>query len=241
MSTFGIITVVKDDFVALQNTIDSIKCQSVQPDEVLIISRNIDSNLIKNSIPSARVLCDVDSGLFDAMNIGLSEIAADAFIFLNAGDTFIDENAISILKKLIVNGFPVSFSCVQKYYDDSWIRPGRMRRGQLVEAPSHQGFVCPSNLKETKFASRYRISADTHWIKSILDQAGGMSVFYEKPLVQFSLGGISNYPSIKTVRLRFESSFVEGCLEVVKFLLHKILGSRKAYKILAQKRGYDYF
>ena len=98
---FSIITINLNNDKGLESTINSVINQSFTNYEYIIIDgKSIDSSLeIANKYKSYIKICisENDSGIYDAMNKGISNSIGKYLIFLNSGDLFYD---IDVLKNV---------------------------------------------------------------------------------------------------------------------------------------------
>ena len=53
-----------------------------------------------------------------------------------------------------------------------------------------------------------------------------------EPLTIFYLGGISNFPSIRTLKLKINTGMINIFKELIKFLLLKIVGNKFFYRTI---------
>jgi glycosyltransferase involved in cell wall biosynthesis len=96
----SIITVNLNNDLGLQATLKSIECQSYKNIEVILVdggSTDQSLQIIKayNALITNTIIGQ-DSGIYDAMNIGLKNISivSDFIVFLNSGDVFSDPEVI---------------------------------------------------------------------------------------------------------------------------------------------------
>ncbi len=102
----SIITVTYNDAVRLEETLISITGQSDRNFEYVIVdggSKDKTTSLIKKfeNGNHFRWISEPDHGLYDAMNKGVRLSAGQYLLFLNAGDTLVDNGAISRLNSSI--------------------------------------------------------------------------------------------------------------------------------------------
>lgn len=94
----SIITIVKDDALALERTISSVSQQFLKSYEFIIIDGgSIDGTVDVISSHADLVsswVSEPDHGIYDAMNKGLAHATGDWVIFLNAGDTFANQEVL---------------------------------------------------------------------------------------------------------------------------------------------------
>jgi glycosyltransferase involved in cell wall biosynthesis len=98
-SRISVVTVTKDNAGGLRRTLESIRRQSVQPCEVLIIDAmsKDESQTVAQSVmaPTWSYLREPDRGPYDGMNKGWRRARGEYIHFLNAGDTLIDSNGLA--------------------------------------------------------------------------------------------------------------------------------------------------
>lgn len=94
----SIITVVKDDFVHIQKTIESVLQQDFCDFEYLIIdggSTDGTQETIRSYEPACHVVSESDDGLYDAMNKGVRCAQGEWIVFMNSGDVFAGPDVLS--------------------------------------------------------------------------------------------------------------------------------------------------
>ena len=106
MHALTIITVLKDDLVGFERTLNSIKSQNNSEFEYLVIDGSIEGNSFKvrqetKSIPHSAYFFRQPAGIYDAMNFGVTCATGDYVLFLNAGDILVSSFVVSnLLSKL---------------------------------------------------------------------------------------------------------------------------------------------
>jgi glycosyltransferase involved in cell wall biosynthesis len=127
MPALTIITVLKDDLVGFERTLNSIKSQNTFQFEYLVIDGSIEATGLKvqqgtKSIPYCSYFFRQPAGIYDAMNFGVACATGDYVLFLNAGDIFVSSFVVSdLLSKLIehpnvdVFAFSVVYFTPQKF------------------------------------------------------------------------------------------------------------------------------
>ena len=106
-SFFSIITVSKNNYKELKQTLDSIK--SLKSDNfewIPVLSGNCSSslNLVSKKYSfKVNPTINQDKNLWDAMNIGINKSVNKYLIFMNAGDTFYDKYVLSKISIIINN------------------------------------------------------------------------------------------------------------------------------------------
>lgn len=103
----SIITIVKNDASALERTISSVSQQVLKSFEFIIVdggSADGTLDVIKSHTDCVSSwISEPDHGIYDAMNKGLAHATGDWVIFLNAGDTFSNQE---VLQRILSDGSP---------------------------------------------------------------------------------------------------------------------------------------
>jgi glycosyltransferase involved in cell wall biosynthesis len=237
MVELSVVTVFKfGDISAIKRTVDSVKSQRTLPHEhILVISGVKNEELLKAELSWSRAIfvLNKDKSIYDAMNIGLSMASGNAITFLNGGDEFAQSNAVGLINKSWDSRSCLCFRVALRYKDDLYFRPkiGKIKGSEKF--PSHQGFVAPlPEARERYFDSEKKpITADFYWMNLLMRKCGYK--FIPAVLSIFTLGGISNTPTIYSVISRFkERDPIRGFKESIKFILFKIIGKKLFYKMI---------
>jgi len=196
MIHFTIITCTFNAEKLLQRTLDSVRQQTYDRIEHLIL----DGASTDGTLPLAQtyqkqsadddaghevvVVSEPDKGLYDAMNKGLARATGDYVVYLNAGDSFPDEQTLNDIAASVGEGeeLPAVLYGETDLVDEmgNFLRHRRLqapdnltwksfRQGMLV---CHQAFYARTDLaKNTPYNLRYRYSADVDWCIRIMKQA----------------------------------------------------------------------
>lgn len=196
MITFSVVTITYNAAAVLQRTLDSVRQQTWQSIEHIIV----DGNSADETVAMARKYADEvsvgangirvtlvsepDKGLYDAMNKGIRMASGDYLLFLNAGDTLPEADTLARVAAVAesVGSLPgVIYGDTDVVDGDGrFIRHRRLsppdrltwksfRWGMLV---CHQAFYAQVSLaKETAYNLGYRYSADVDWCIRIMKLA----------------------------------------------------------------------
>lgn len=184
----SIITVTYNAASVLKRTLNSVKAQSWQQIEHLIIDGASKDETVsmaetyKAQCPyEVVILSEPDKGLYDAMNKGLRLATGDYLVFLNAGDTL---HAADTLETIVRSAQPLpgvlygdtAITDEQgKFLHLRRLRPPKkltwksFRQGMLV---CHQAFYALTDIaKNLPYDPRYRYSADVDWCIRVMKEA----------------------------------------------------------------------
>lgn len=175
---------------------------------------------------SYKSIVNEDNSLYNAMNIALRLIEDGTIYFLNGGDAFYNSRSVSVINQIDVRNQPALFATLQSYKSQYYLR----RPSQKF--PAHQGFVVSRELiGSLEFNESLSIAADHYWMTHILSKHGCLTS--AEVISQFTLGGISNYPSRKSVYARFKTQGIfRASKELLKVALLTVLGASLYYRLI---------
>lgn len=243
----SIITISYCDIEGLTRTIESVKSQEVfstigQKFEQIVVSsglNELDCKILRSNYGGTGIkfVFNQDTGLYNAMNIGTFLSSGTHVFYLNGGDEFFDPTSLGKIIERLSEG-QISLFRVAQYYDElSFVRPG-LNSTRKRKHYSHQGFVAPLTESTPMYQESYKINADSYWMRECL--ALWANKEHPEIISKFELGGISNRPCVRTIRLRLST---EGGLsaikEATKFIMFKIMGAKKFYNAASIRAGYD--
>ena len=183
---FSIITVTYHAESVLEETILSVVSQTYHNIEYIIVdgaSKDRTLSIVNKYRDKIQaVVSEPDKGLYDAMNKGLKMAKGEYVCFLNAGDTFHEDDTL----QLIVHQLNKSNVLPDVIYGETalvdaqrhFVRMRRLqtpdtlnwksfRQGMLV---CHQAFIAKCALAET-YDLNYRFSADFDWCIRVMKKA----------------------------------------------------------------------
>ncbi|MFV0484036.1 MAG: glycosyltransferase family 2 protein [Bacteroidales bacterium] len=196
---FSIITVSYNCKNTFSMTMDSVVKQSFQNIEYIVVdgqSTDGTAELIKER--QSRIdkwVSEPDSGIYDAMNKGVSMASGEWILFLNSGDLLADEQVLEKVADSINNRANLDI-----VYGNILVEKG----GELVvrEAKDpqsiHKMYFCHQSaftktnlLRKIPFDTNYKMSADLDFFKRCYDEG---YTFLKLPLLItiYDLTGISN-------------------------------------------------
>jgi hypothetical protein len=237
MAEFSVVTVASGSHSGLLDTIASVDQQSLKPRKhILVLSRVPLEQLAL--IPGAAyrsLVVDKDTSLYDAMNIGMSMVKGDLLLFLNGGDTLYRSGTLHAVSKKWDGTSIVSGRSLQVYSGDTYVRPAVGRLNELLWSAPHQSFFCPISRGLPAYDNSGRIGADSQWMSLVRKQFRTQLI--NDIVCRFELGGLSNAPTLRSVRRRaVHEGVVSAVKEFGKLSLHQIVGRRCAYRILFKRR-----
>tara|TARA_A100001011_G_C14255205_1_gene819719 strand:+ start:1009 stop:1773 length:765 start_codon:yes stop_codon:yes gene_type:complete len=244
----SIITISYKNIQELKETLDSINSQVINCHEnILVLSGYSEKEKIEitqsYSSDFRKFYWDLDNSLFNAMNVGIQKSSGDYILFLNAGDSFIDNKSMDFINEYLQNNHEkcCSFKTYQVYNNIKIVRDNLPIRKFFLKSglrtlPPHQGFVAP-NHKKIFFNENLKVSADNDWMKNNIAKYG--IIYKSEVIVDFKLGGQSTYPTMSIIFIKLKhEKFIRFIIECIKFF-YSLFVSREIYFItMAKIRGY---
>lgn len=202
----SIITIAKNHVFGLTHTLNSLRSQSFQNwESIIVVGKSSDDTLLVaenyRSIDSrVRVVEQLDSGIYEAMNLGISESIKDSIYlnFMNAGDVFYSNDSmqkmIQMLEEeevgLLIGGYKVKGQ-VNEYRQ----KPGNLTDTQFTFSRRngcHQAMFYSRKavLSVGPYDTSFRLAADHDLTLKVLSHAGGKKV--EFLVTEVEPGGVSD-------------------------------------------------
>lgn len=239
MLRITIVTVCYNAEETIEKTINSVISQDYGDVEYLIIDGESTDGTLKiidqyKSISYIHVMSGKDSGLYNAMNKGISIATGDYVLFLNSGDYFCDDRVLSdILPELradIVYGNVIrrkyEGDILEKYYGKNrvmWL----LLQGRMI---SHQVmFTKTEIMRKYGFDESFRITADYNFlVKAKKDKCSMHYVDRNISVVENMEGLSSRISNLNSMREEDDRSLRQcfpvwyWILKPIKFVVRKI-------------------
>lgn len=196
----SVITVVFNNVKDIERTMLSVLNQTYQNIEYLVIdglSNDGTLDVIKKYNGRIRLVSEKDSGIYDAMNKGLSGATGDYVLFINSGDEIYETNTVAKVFE--------SANDADIYYGETEMigyngESLGQRRHQAPEkftwksfkygmSVSHQAIYLRRSLTD-RFSMRYHLSADIDWIIRAAKKAAKI-VKVDGYVAKYQIGGMS--------------------------------------------------
>ncbi len=229
MDLISIVTINYNNSEGLQNTLISIEEQSYNNYELIIIDGNSTDNSIEvincyNSIISKRII-ENDTGIYNAMNKGLSLCKGEWLIFLNSGDVFYNKyvlnDFIGLLSQLSIKG-DVFFGSTAVGNNIKSVKSKLSINDFILGLPfCHQSvFISKVIYENSKFNESLKIFGDLIYFRNLF-LSGNVFVNLNQTISVYDLDGISSNFNFKYFQELF---FINKDVYLGKFifkLFHK--------------------
>lgn len=212
-----IITVTYNAESVIEKTLDSLRHQTFQDFEHLVIDgKSYDTTIkkiVETNLPQTFLISEPDRGLYDAMNKGLGLAKGKYLLFLNAGDSFHSEDTLmhyalaALRDKDIIYGDTIVVDKQGTKISDRHLSvPEKLTKksfsdGMLI---CHQAFMVKKDLVE-RYDLAYRYSADYDWcIKSIKKSDADNNENLGMVTIDFLSDGLTDKHKYESLRERFQ-------------------------------------
>lgn len=244
-----VITVVYNDEQFLEDTILSVINQTYENVEYIIIDGSSNDGTLDTIRKYEHAIdywvSEKDDGIYDAMNKGIEAATGEWIIFLNSGDTLINEKVFSSIfdGDVKLDEFEIIFGkSLTQYENYKCIRYSNFSSEKsdfyLKKMPNHQAILVRKSVyKNYKYNLSYKYLADTEYLRRVFKKSNYYE--YSGVISKFNLGGVSNfYNNFKTLKklIGEHQKLGRGFLKPIlihstKFFLQKVLGKDMYLKI----------
>jgi glycosyltransferase involved in cell wall biosynthesis len=200
----SIITISFNAKVTIEKTLLSVANQSYEDIEHIIVDGNsIDNTIVicKSYSHISKILSEPDKGVYDAFNKGIKLATGDVIGFLNADDTFYNENSIQdIVDAFSNNETDIVYGNLDYINEDgkvirNWISKP-YEKGLIKKAwmPAHPTFYCKRKVYDRLggYNDSFKIAGDFELCLRFLEVNQVSSFYLNKKVVKMLVGGISN-------------------------------------------------
>lgn len=254
-----IITVTLNNKTGLKKTLDSVLKQKYNNIELIIVDGKSEDgseeyiktnkNLIENKLKRFMYIYEKDNGIYDAMNKGIKASMGDWIIFMNAGDTFFDEEVISkifeddsIFKEADIIYGKTNLIANEKLEMIS--KPKRLQNINYGMIFAHQSvFVRAQLLKNNLFSNSYKICSDYDFFlhmyqkKRKFKEIGLIISNFEETGVS-SKNKLKSYRETKEISLKYAPKKTQKIkihivfyINILKFIIRKLSSPSLIYKL----------
>ena len=204
LKKISIITVCKNSEDTIIYTLNSIKSQTYENIEHIIVDGNSKDNTIdicKSYSHISKIFSEPDKGVYDAFNKGIKLATGDVIGFLNADDTFYNENSIQdIVNVFFNNETDIVYGNLDYVNEESkvirnWIsKPYEKGLVKKAWMPAHPTFYCKKEVYDRLggYNDSFKIAGDFELCLRFLEINQVPSFYLNKKVVKMLVGGISN-------------------------------------------------
>lgn len=195
-AVLSIVTVVRNDRQGLSTTLASVASQSARNDIQMIV---IDGNSTDETLVAAQgfkidlLISEPDTGLYDAMNKGLTHATGKYVYFLNAGDSLDTSETVENIVSNFQDNNAIYYCSVKiKSNDVKWLSAPLQSKYFNYDdyLPHHQSIFYPECFyKNNRYNLIYKIQADVDYTARAVKQC--KKIFIPLCITHSTLGGFS--------------------------------------------------
>lgn len=195
-----VITVVLNDKKGLERTILSVKGQVYENLEYIVIdgdSKDGTTTVIEENLELIDFwISDCDEGIYDAMNKGIDMANGDWIIFMNAGDTFKNDQVLKELTNYKIQPETrLIYGDVNTQYEsfERVMRAGKLNMLKYGMVFSHQSALFKTEwIKENKYDTCYQLAADYKQIMGLYLENTTYFQYFPITIATVDVLGIAN-------------------------------------------------
>jgi glycosyltransferase len=226
----SIITVVRNGSKTIEETILSVQGQNYDKIEYIIIDGDSDDDTLdivnKYSDVVSVVISERDSGIYDAMNKGITASSGDVIGILNSDDMYQDETVIeSVMNEFILNpSLDIVYGDLVYVKSDDVTKVVRSWKSSPYHnnffnngnVPPHPSLFVKKRIYEEAglFNLDFKLAADYEFMLRILKIHNFKSKYINNVVVKMRLGGATN----KSI-----SNIIKQNIEIIKAWKHNQL------------------
>lgn len=234
----SVITINYNNAAELLHTIKSVTGQSFKGFEYIVIdggSTDGSVDVIKENADKINLwLSEKDSGIYDAINKGISKATGTHLVFLNSGDSFADNDVLAL-----VNDHIAKYPDVDIFYGDTIFTTNDPPKTWVHKHPpeldlwffqtknlNHQSSVIKADLFNEfgLYPAKYTLAAD-HWLYLISLVAGKKFKHIDHQIAIYNMEGLSH-----TSYDRYKQEMLAMWNDLVPAYARDLIGKLNAYK-----------
>jgi glycosyltransferase involved in cell wall biosynthesis len=236
----SIITVAYNSAETIADTLSSVAHQSYHNYEHLVIDGNSKDSTVQvvnaHRHPNLILTSECDSGIYDAMNKGLSLANGEVIGFLNSDDFYADTNVLEKVAAVfqdksveacfadLVYVMPDNRHVVRYWKSRPYIK-GDFAKGWC---PAHPTFYIRRSALQRLgcFDRSFKLAADVEFMMRYLEHGSVKSVYIPHVFVRMRLGGITNrsWGNVWKQNQEIFAALIKNKVpfSLVKFWVHKL-------------------
>ena len=213
---FSIITITYNAGEVLLPTLESVRRQVFRNFEHIIIDGASRDNTVsiarKEGVEGIKIFSEPDRGLYDAMNKGINMARGKYLLFLNAGDSFHNDESLAAYAEYAMRDYDIIYGdtvivdarrhIVGKRHltAPTMLTVDSFAKGMLI---CHQAFMVKREIAPL-YDTSYRFSADYDWtIRCIKASDPRRCVNLNRITIDYLSDGLTDKNKVKSLRERY--------------------------------------
>lgn len=203
MDKISVVTVCYNASRTIRKTIESILCQNYANYEYVVVDGDSTDDTLttvtsyleqfEEKNVSVTIVSEKDHGIYDAMNKAIDIVSGDWIIFMNADDSFYNENVLNDVFNYDLTSYDVVYGdCVRLDGQGAYPMKANIPETLPKQMPfMHQAVFTRSELcKQYKFDLKYKLCADFDFFFKIYAR-GDLFKQVNVTVCNYSISGIS--------------------------------------------------
>ena len=254
----SIITVTYNCRTQLEKTFQSLHAQTYQEYEHIVIdglsSDGTVDLIVSNQDKIGHWVSERDRGIYDAMNKGIAAAQGIFLQFLNAGDTFFNEDSLEqVVVELKNSHQPPDVVFGEIMIVDPYVQQKMFHARPLgftleivknrgTAGVNHQSFFIRKDLVPL-YSLQYRLKAELNWYIDILKKHGQQLniASINAPLITYQAGGAGNIHYLRNlfewVMVTWRQFGVFQVLKNIQVFTRYLSYSKKVRRILSERKA----
>lgn len=246
----SIITINRNNAEGLKRTLDSVKTQTYQGFEHIIIdgaSTDDSVKIIESYIRDVSCIkydvlwvSEPDTGIYNAMNKGLKLAHGEYVLMLNSGDYLVDEHVVERVIPELHTEDIIQGNVIENYPDKTVRYRGYGRSGisfiDVLDAnfPHQAMFIrIDTMVKYGYYDDSYKKGADTYFLITALGLGNATFRYIDIDVTNFDVNGISNDPKWRQIDMEEDARwFGEHISTRLRDLCEEVPKTMRLYKQL---------
>lgn len=225
----SVITVVYNDVLNIENTIKSVINQTYENIEYVVIDGNSNDGTVsickkyENNI--SIFISEPDTGIYNAMNKGISVSNGEWLFFLNSGDIFYNDDSVANIMNNVGDS-DICYGVVVSKNNKQLYSPRKLTRLHFLMERTicHQAiFAKKTSFDANFFDENYRIIADRIWLYNCYQKKLKFKGFESKVCIYDTNGVSSNKRNFDLESLKWLKSenYLFYCIGKIKRIVSK--------------------
>ncbi len=230
-SELSIVTITYDDNSGLQRTIASVKFLTDDGARLIVIDGRDDNPLAEMFLPKDSIyIGELDNGIYEALNKGVSRVSSKYFIILHSGDVLLESGfrvAFDIHLKSM-NDLTLNGAQIVNQFDNYVLRthsPYLWRPWMLNfhVQPPHLGIIYSKNfIRDLHFNENFKIVSDFFFIKKMFNSKPNYSIT-KILIVDMVAGGKTTNGVDSFFKVSRELAKVDGILKMLLCIPFRVI------------------